>query len=69
MQQYFLAHGSADAAAAMHSAMIAVGNAIRAQATIMGYSDSFGLLGVILLLAALAVALLRKGVGSGGAAH
>jgi DHA2 family multidrug resistance protein len=69
MQQYFLAHGSADPAAAMHSAIIAVGNAIRAQATIMGYSDSFGLLGLILLLAAAAVALLRKGAASGGAAH
>jgi DHA2 family multidrug resistance protein len=53
----------------MHSAMIAVGNAIRAQATIMGYSDSFGLLGVILLLAAVAVTLLRKGAASGGGAH
>jgi MFS transporter, DHA2 family, multidrug resistance protein len=69
MQQYFLAHGSADPAAAMHSAVIAVGNAIREQSTIMGYSDSFALLGVILLLAAAAVALLRKGAASGGGAH
>jgi DHA2 family multidrug resistance protein len=69
MQQYFLAHGSADPAAAMHSAMIAAGSAIRAQATIMGYSDSFGLLGSLLLLAAMAVALLRKGSAPGGAAH
>ncbi|HET6237956.1 MAG TPA: DHA2 family efflux MFS transporter permease subunit [Acetobacteraceae bacterium] len=69
MQQYFLAHGSADPAAAMHSAIIAAGNAIRAQATIMGYSDSFGLLGLILLVAAMSVALLRKGAASGGAAH
>ncbi len=69
MQQYFLAHGSADPAAAMHSAMIAVGGSIRAQATIMGYSDSFALLGVLLLLAALAVALLRKGSASVGGAH
>jgi DHA2 family multidrug resistance protein len=66
MQQYFLAHGSADPAAAMHSAIIAVGNAIRAQSTLMGYSDSFALLGVILLLAASAIALLRKGTASGG---
>jgi MFS transporter, DHA2 family, multidrug resistance protein len=66
MQRYFLAHGSADSAAAMHSAIIAVGNAIRAQATLMGYSDSFALLGVILLLAASAIALLRKGTATGG---
>ena len=69
MQQYFMSHGSADPAAAMHSAIVAVGNAIRAQATIMGYSDSFALLGVILLLAAASVALLRKGMASGGGAH
>jgi DHA2 family multidrug resistance protein len=69
MQQYFLAHGSADPAAAMHSAMIAVGNAIHAQATIMGYSDSFALLGVVLLLSAAAIALLRKGGATGGGAH
>ncbi len=69
MQQYFMAHGTADPAAAMHSAMIAVGNSIRMQATIMGYSDSFGLLGALLLLAAVAVALLRKGAAPAGAAH
>jgi MFS transporter, DHA2 family, multidrug resistance protein len=69
MQQYFLAHGTADPAAAMHSAIIAVGNSIRAQATIMGYSDSFALLGAVLLLAAVAVALLRKGSSSVGGAH
>jgi len=69
MQQYFQAHSSADPAAAMHSAMIAVGNAIRAQSTLMGYSDSFALLGAILLLAAAAIAILRKGVVVGGGAH
>ncbi len=66
MQQYFLAHGSADPAAALHSAIIAVGNTIRAQATIMGYSDSFALLGAVLLFAAAAIALLRKGAAGGG---
>jgi DHA2 family multidrug resistance protein len=69
MQQYFMAHGLADPAAAMHSAIIAVGNAIHAQSSIMGYSDSFGLLGVVLLFATVSVALLRKGVSSGGGAH
>jgi MFS transporter, DHA2 family, multidrug resistance protein len=69
MQQYFLAHGSVDPAAAMHRAIIAVGNAIRAQSTIMGYSDSFALLGVVLLVAAVSIALLRKGAASGGGAH
>jgi DHA2 family multidrug resistance protein len=42
---------------------------IRAQATIMGYADSFALIGVMLLVAVLAVTMLRKGAAAGGAAH
>jgi DHA2 family multidrug resistance protein len=38
LQQYFLAHGISDPAAAMHSAVIAIGQTIHAQATIMGCS-------------------------------
>jgi MFS transporter, DHA2 family, multidrug resistance protein len=69
LQRYFLAHGSPDPAGAMHRAIIAVGQAIRAQATIMGYADSFALIGVVLLTAVVAVAMLRKGAAAGGAAH
>jgi DHA2 family multidrug resistance protein len=69
LQQYFMAHGIADPAAAMHQAVVAVGQTIRAEATIMGYSDCFGLLGVALLGALLSVALLRKGSASAGGAH
>jgi MFS transporter, DHA2 family, multidrug resistance protein len=53
----------------MHRAIIAVGQTIRAQATIMGYGDSFALIGIVLLVALLAVAMLRKGTAAGGAAH
>ena len=69
LQQYFMAHGYPDPAAAMHRAIIAVGNTIRAQATIMGYADAFALIGVVLLVAVLAVAMLRKGSAAGAAAH
>jgi DHA2 family multidrug resistance protein len=69
LQQYFMAHGFPDPATALHRAIIAVGQTIRAQATIMGYADCFALLGGILILAILPVALLRKGTGSHGAAH
>ena len=46
-------HGarSAGVAGAWHEAVIAVGNTIRAQATIMGHADCFTLLGVVLLAA------------------
>jgi DHA2 family multidrug resistance protein len=69
LQQYFMAHGFPDSAGAMHRAIIAVGRTIQAQATIMGYGDSFALIGVVLLTAVLAVAMLRKGGAASSAAH
>ena len=69
LQAYFMSHGTPDAAGAMHRAMIAVGATIRAQATYMGYADCFGLLGVVLLGALAAVAMLRKGAASAAGAH
>jgi MFS transporter, DHA2 family, multidrug resistance protein len=69
LQRYFMAHGYPDPAGAMHRAIIAVGQTIRAEATIMGYADSFAMIGVVLLVAVLAVAMLRKGAAAGGAAH
>jgi DHA2 family multidrug resistance protein len=69
LQQYFMSHGFPDPASAMHRAIIAVGNTIRAQATIMGYADCFALLGTVLLVATVMVALLKKGAASGAGAH
>ena len=69
LQQYFMSHGFPDPAGALHRAMIAIGQSIRAEATIMGYADSFALLGVILVAAALSVAMLKKGTASGGGGH
>jgi DHA2 family multidrug resistance protein len=69
LQQYFMAHGMADPAAALHQAILAVGNTVRSQAVVMGYSDTFGLLGVVLVLAAVSVALLRKGAAGAGGGH
>jgi len=69
LQQYFMSHGFPDPATAMHRAIIAVGDTIRAEATIMGYADCFAMLGVVLLVAAILVALLKKGAASGAGAH
>ncbi|HYZ24956.1 MAG TPA: DHA2 family efflux MFS transporter permease subunit [Rhodopila sp.] len=69
LQQYFMAHGVPDPAGAMHRAIVAVGQAVRDQATLMGYADCFGLIGVMLLGAALSVMMLRKGASGSGAAH
>jgi DHA2 family multidrug resistance protein len=64
-----MSHGFPDSAGAMHRAVIAVGQIVRAQATIMGYADAFGLLGAVLIVAIIPVALLKKGAASGGGAH
>jgi DHA2 family multidrug resistance protein len=69
LQAYFMAHGISDPAGAMHQAVIAVGQTIRAQATVMSYSDCFGLLGVALLGAVISIVMLRKGSASGAGAH
>jgi DHA2 family multidrug resistance protein len=69
LQQHFMAAGTANAAGALHRAVIAVGETIRAQATIMGYGDCFALLGAASLLAIVTVALLRKGTSAGTGAH
>jgi DHA2 family multidrug resistance protein len=69
LQQHFMSHGFPDSASATHRAIIAVGDTIRAQATIMGYADCFALLGIVLLVAAALVALLKKGIASGAGAH
>jgi MFS transporter, DHA2 family, multidrug resistance protein len=69
LQQYFMSHGFPDPAGALHRAIIAIGQTIRAEATIMGYADCFALLGVVFIIAILPVALLKKGTASGGGAH
>ncbi len=69
MQHYFMAHGLPDPADAMHRAIISVGDTIREQATLMGYADSFGLLGAALVLAIVSVAVLKKGASASGGAH
>jgi MFS transporter, DHA2 family, multidrug resistance protein len=69
LQHYFMAHGFRSATEAWHQGEIAIGHVIRAQATIMGYADCFGLLGAVLFAAVLPVMLLRKGASPGAAVH
>jgi DHA2 family multidrug resistance protein len=69
LQQYFMAHGFPDPAGALHRALVAVGQTVRDQATLMGYADCFGLIGAVLIGAALSIMVLRKGAGGGAGAH
>ena len=60
LTQYFLTHGVSDQAEATHQAIVAIGQIVRRQAYIMAFSDTFYLLGVVLLIALVAALLLRK---------
>ncbi|HTP83478.1 MAG TPA: MDR family MFS transporter [Alphaproteobacteria bacterium] len=65
----FLSHGITDIAVAKHEAVVAVGRIIRRQATIMAYGDAFYLIGAVMIVALIAIMLLRKPdhLGGGGA--
>ncbi len=69
MTDFFMSHGVPDPASARQQAIIALGNAVKHQALVMGFSDTFAVIGVVLVLAAAAVAFTRKVRGSGAGAH
>jgi DHA2 family multidrug resistance protein len=70
LTSYFMYHGVPDPAAARQQAIIALGNTVRRQALVMGFSDTFMVLTAVLALAAVAVMFTKKVKGaSGGAAH
>src|SRR5262249_45682927 len=60
LTSYFMAHGISDPALAAHKAVVAVGLKVRQQANIMAFSDTFYLLGVVLVVALVATLLLKK---------
>jgi DHA2 family multidrug resistance protein len=69
LADYFAAHGVSDPATAHHQAIIALGNFVKRQALVLGFSDSFAVLGVVLLLAGAAILLTGKpkaGAAAGG---
>jgi DHA2 family multidrug resistance protein len=67
MTRYFMAHGIPDPTAAHQRAIVALGNAVKHQALVMGFSDTFAVLGVVLALAAIAIVFTRRVRGAGGA--
>jgi DHA2 family multidrug resistance protein len=69
MTDYFMGHGVPDPAAAHQQAIIALGKAVKRQALVMGFGDTFAVIGAVLVLAAIAVALTRKVKASGPGAH
>src|SRR5262249_40070615 len=60
LTSYFMAHGITDPALAAHKAIVAVGLKVRQQANIMAFSETFCLLGIVLVVALVATLLLKK---------
>jgi DHA2 family multidrug resistance protein len=60
MSDYFQAHGMSDPASARQQAIVALGKAVRHQALVMAYGDTFAVIGAMLVIAAIAVLLTRK---------
>ena len=48
LTQYFMAHGVTDPAVAQHKAIAAIGATVHRQALILGFSDTFAVIGVVL---------------------
>ena len=65
---YFLSHG-ADPAVAQHQAIVALGQVVKRQALVMGFADTFAVVGVMLVIAAACLLLARKANPGAGAAN
>jgi DHA2 family multidrug resistance protein len=60
LTNYFIARGVPDPAGARQQAIIALGNTVKRQARVLAYSDTFMVLGIVLLLSVVAILLTRK---------
>jgi DHA2 family multidrug resistance protein len=71
LTSYFLAHGVSDVTTAQHKATAVLGNAVKRQALIMGFSDTFAVIGIVLVIAAVALLFARKttATADGGGHH
>ena len=69
LQQRFLGTGTSDPATAWHEAVVAIGKSVKTQATLLAFGDAFYLMGVAIVLALLAAALMKKTSGGGAGAH
>jgi len=66
-----MTHGVSDVAVAQHKAIAVIGATVHRQALILGFSDTFAVIGTVLALAAVALLFTRKiqlgGADAGGA--
>jgi DHA2 family multidrug resistance protein len=68
LTNYFTAHGVTDPATAQHQAIVALGNIVKRQALVMGFSDAFAVIGFVLIVSGIAILLTGKPKGTAGGA-
>ncbi len=67
---YFQSHGVSDHAKASTQAVVTLGRIVKRQALIMGFSDTFAIIALVLAIAAVALLFTRRSeAGSGAGAH
>src|SRR4051812_7367752 len=64
LTDYFMAHGVTDPATAHHQAIITLGRTVKQQALVMGFSDTFAVVGIVLVIAGIALLLTGKPKGA-----
>jgi MFS transporter, DHA2 family, multidrug resistance protein len=69
LTSYFTMHGISDPVAARDQAIIALGKAVRTQSLVMGFSDTFAVLGMLVFAAAVIILMTKKSQVSGAIAH
>ena len=67
MTTFFLGHGVSDKATAARMAIVQLGAIVRRQALIMGFSDTFAVIGILLAIAAIALLFAKKAKSAAGA--
>ncbi|THK33726.1 DHA2 family efflux MFS transporter permease subunit [Ensifer sp. MPMI2T] len=66
LTNYFMAHGVSDHAKAASQAAVALGRAVKRQALILGFGDTFAVLGIVLAVAAVTLLFTKKATPKAG---
>jgi len=69
LTNYFMAHGVSDQATAQHQAIIAIGKVVKRESLVLAFSDTFAVIGVVLVIAGIVLLFARRGQAGAAAAH
>ena len=69
LTNYFTAHGVTDQVTAQHQAIVALGKLVKRESLVMAFSDTFAVIGVVLVIAAIVLLFARRGQAGAAAAH